>query len=138
MSPRCCESIGSGDTIDIWYSLQNRKGKVNWFAPLKQGGYAPEYVDHRGDSIVGPKAHEIKDLAQRDATKSRADVHIIVPAVDMQTGGKVPAKDLEAVDAYLRECIERGARKALLALNFPTDAEKIAQDDLRKGRKSRL
>ena len=50
----------------------------------------------------------------------------------------MPAKDLEAVDTYLRECIEKGVRKALLALNFPTDAEKTAQENLRKGKKSRL
>ena len=55
----------------------------------------------------------------------------------MQTGGKISYKDLHKVDKYLRGCSERGQSKALLALSFPTDDEKVLQADLRDKKKKR-
>ena len=69
--------------------------------------------------------------------RSLSDIRIVVPVVDMQTGGKIPHKDLHKVDKYLRECSERGQSKALLALSFPTDDEKVLQANLRDKKKKR-
>ena len=98
----------------------DKKGAYDWYSPMGKGGYVPEYVNFRDETILAPKASEIKDLARREVTKSSTDMYIIVPAVDLQTGGKLPVKDLHTVDAYLRDCYDLGRHKALLALSFPT------------------
>ena len=125
-------------TVQMWYYLQNIKGSYNWYAPMKRGGYVPEWVDHTGGTRLAPKVSEIADLAKRIVIKSpsdRSDIHIIVPKVEVQTGGKVPASDLELVDQYLREAAAINV-KALRALNNPTDEEKQKADKGKKKRKA--
>ena len=58
-----------------------------------------------------------------------------LPKVEVQTGGKVPASDLELVDQYLREAAAINV-KALRALNDPTDEEKQKADKGKKKRKA--
>ena len=50
---------------------------------------------------------EIATLARRDADKQLDDMDIIIPAADLQTGGKFASKVLDKVDEYLRESVER-------------------------------
>ena len=52
-----------GDSIDVWYNLQNKRGQYDWHSPMIKGTYTPEHCSHRGETVVAPKASEITDLA---------------------------------------------------------------------------
>ena len=124
-----------GERVRVWFYLQDKKGRsYDWYAPLKRGTYQPEYVDEKGHTILTRIASEIATLARRDADKQLADMDIIVPATDIQTGGKFASKVLDKVDEYLRESVERNG-KAVLALNSPTDEEEKLQKKFKKKHK---
>ena len=80
---------------------------------------------------MSPKGSEVQHLARRDDTKMLSGIVLVVPSFELQTGGKLTASSLREIDTYLRS-VSASDRKAVLALNDPTEAEKKVQESLKK------
>ena len=90
--------------------------------PLVQMRFAPEWIDDRGQSWIGPSEARKEKLKRLMENYNSQEVELICAGFDMESNGKTPGRVIETVDAWLRKAA-KDEPEALKALSHPTAAE---------------